>query len=273
MSRIKRTLYILLLLGAIPIVSASETSKIWQMEPSGRMWVQVYVPHSADYYTDLGAEILAQVHSPDKLSFFLFLQFLTASGYATMPRIPRLHIDVISQYFQQGLGVRYNSNVPVHLFLHRDCHHTIDTYDIEPESWTTLVFGLGTLPFYSSSPLLSPRRANHLFFRYFLGGGPVLKGTPVIPFDFNNPVTSEGFARALLGWPRWKHANLDLLLDSGLQTTWTETKWHGHIATEVGFTLHAGRSGWRFYTGYRWRDTRWLRPIDQRSYWGLSFVF
>ncbi len=269
----KSAFYIMLILVWASVVPAAEASNTWRMEPSGRMWVQVYVPHSADYYTDLGAEILAQVHSPDKFSFFLFLQFLTASGYATMPRIPRLHIDVLSQYFQQGLGVRYNSNVPVHLFLHRDCHHTIDTYDIEPESWTTLVFGLGTLPFYSSSPVLSPRGARRLSFRYFLGGGPVLKGTPVVPFDFNNPVTSESFARALIVWPRWKHASSDFVFLSGLQTTWNDAKWRHYIATEIGFTLHSGKSGWRFYFGRRWRDTRWLRPIDRRNYWGLSFVF
>ena len=273
MNHTKSVLYVILWLAITAALSAAEATNTWRMEPSGRMWGQAYVPHSADYYTDLGAEILAQIHSPDKLSFFIFLQFLTASGYATMPRIPRLHIDVLSQYFQQGLGVHYNSKTPVYLFLHRDCHHTIDTYDIEPESWTTLVFGIGTLPFYSSSPLLPLRRARHVFFRYFLGGGPVLKGTPVIPFDFNNPITSESFARALLVWPRWKHASFDLLLDNGLQTTWTETKWRYYIVTEIGLTLHSGKGGWRFYLGRRWRDTRWLRPIDKRNYWGLSFVF
>ncbi|MBU1706624.1 hypothetical protein KKB28_01760 [bacterium] len=269
----KFAIFLMVLLVIASSTFAAEASSTWQIEPAGRAWLQLYAPHSEEYYADLAAEILAQVHSPNQLSFFIFVQFLTASGYATTPRIPHLHTDVLSQFFQQGLGIRYNSRIPAYLFLHRDCHHRVDIYDVEPESWTTLIFGLGTMHFYSSSPLLSHSKTRHLCFRYFVGGGPVLKDTPVVPFDFNNPVTSESFARALVVWPRWKHASLDLFLDSGLQTTWTETKWRGHLATELGFTLHSGKSGWRFYWGYRWRDTRWLRPIDQRSYWGVSFVF
>lgn len=259
------------LVSCAATTQAADTSKVWRTEPSGRMWAKMYVPHSPEYYTDLGAEILAQVHSPRRLSFFLFLQFRVGSGYVPDPQ--GQHIDPNYQYYKQGLGLSYNARVPLHLFLHRDCNHMIDIADNRAEYWTTLVLGIGTLPFYSSSPFLPLRKSRHLLFRYFLGGGPVLKDTPVVIFDFNNPVTSESFANALLVWPRWRHASLDLLLESGLQTTRPGTKWHGHIATELGFTLHAWEGGWRFFVGRRWRDTRWLRPIDQRSYWGLSFVF
>jgi len=267
----KSAFYILLILGWTSAVSATEASRIWRMEPSGRMWGHAYFPHSDEYFTDLGVEILAQVQSPHRLSFYLFLQFHTGSRYVSAPKSQ--HIDPNYQYYQQGLGLSYNAAVPLHIFLHRDCNHMIDIADNRAEYWTTLVFGIGTLSPYNRSVFIHPQGTQKLIFRYFLGGGPVLKGTPVVIFDFNNPVTSESFGKALFIWPRWKHASLDLLLDSGLQTTWTETKWHGHIATELGFTLHAGKGGWRFYTGYRWRDTRWLRPIDQCSYCGLSFVF
>jgi hypothetical protein len=271
MVRVKRALCIIMLVACAATTQAAGTSRAWRMEPSGRMWAKMYVPHSPEYYTDLGAEILAQVHSPRRLSFLLFLQFRVNSGYVPDPQ--GQHIDPNYQYYTQGLGLSYNARVPLHIFLHRDCNHMIDIADNRSEYWTALVFGVGTLPFYSSSPFLPLRKSRHLLFRYFLGGGPVLKDTPVVIFDFNNPVTSESFANALLTWPRWRHASLDLLFESGLQTTRPGTKWHGHIATELGFTLHAGRGGWRFFVGRRWRDTRWLRPIDQRSYWGLSFVF
>ncbi len=251
---------------------AHPAGKTWSIEPSGRMWAQVYMPHSRDYYADLGAEILGQVDSPKRVSFFLFLHFRSGSGWAPNPQ--GQHFDPNFQYYQQGLGLSYEARVPLHLFLHRDCNHMIDMADNRAEYWTTLVFGVGTLPFYSSSPFIRKQTLRHgLQFRYFLGGGPVLKDTPIVIFDFNNPVTSESFARALLVWPRWQHASLDLHFHSGVQTTWNEPKWHGHIATELGLTVHAGGGGWRFYVGRRWRDTRWLRPIDQRSYWGLSFLF
>ena len=262
----------LAMLVACTCITPVAMGAAWHMEPSGRMWGQVYFPHSADYYTDLGAEVLAQVHSPRRLSFYLFIHLRSGAGYTPTPR-GETGIDPNYQYYQQGLGLSYAAPVPLHLFLHRDCNHMLDTYDNRAEFWTALIFGIGTWPFYSSSPFLPPHGARRVMFLYFLGGGPVLKDTPIVIFDSNNPVTSESFGRALLVWPRWRHASLDLLVNSGMQTTWTDTKWHGHIATELGFTLHARGGGWRFYVGRRWRDTRWLRPIDRRNFWGISFLF
>jgi hypothetical protein len=260
-------------LGAVLIGgNAQAETRTWAFDPHGRMWCEFYQPHDDSAFMDFGGEILASLCAPSKLDFFVYLNLRSQAGYhySGGENAPRTPVDMLHQSWQQALGVSVTRRVPVHFFLLRDCNHQLDKGGFEPVVWTDVVLGVGTLPPFRKSDLDTTGRAA---WRWFAGGGPAIRTGQRSAWTINSHVTAEGWLRAWAVQPLWSWGNADGYCEIGLQDAVRRPRLRHYAKTEAGLALHAGKAGWRFFGGQRWRDTRELWPIDQRTYFGLEFIF
>ena len=256
-------------------ISGGETpaaARAWAFDPHGRTWCEFYQPHDDSTFLDFGGDIIACLRAPSSLDLFVYVNFRSQAGhhYSGGENAPRTPVDMIHQSWQQALGVSFVRRVPVHLFLLRDCNHQLDKGGFDPVVWTDVVLGVGTLaPFRKTDFETDGRTA----WRWFAGGGPAVRTGKNSTWTINSGVTAEGWLRLWAVKPLWSWGNADGYCELGLQDSIRRPRLRHYAKTEAGLTLHARGGGWRFYGGQRWRDTRELWPIDQRTYFGLEFLF
>lgn len=249
-------------------------SRTWAIEPHGRAWSEIYSPHDPKVFWDFGLDLTIWYQNPSRFEPFMYLQMRTSAGYSysATEGEPRTPMDLLHQIWQQGLGVSWQSGIPVYLFAYRDCNHQLDKSGFDPVLVTTFMLAAGTLPpfrrdFHHFALAVSP-----FGFRWFIGAGPSPSTAKHSIWRTNSEITGEGWIRALTTYRAWPHGLLDANAELFVQTSDLEPNLRHVLRNEVGLTVHAGTGGWRFYIGRRWRDTRELWPVDQRTYWGLEYT-
>jgi len=273
---LRGSIYISVCLFAVARIYAQDTteSRVWAIEPHGRAWSEFYSPHDPEVFWDFGLDLTVWYQNPSRFEPFMYLQMRTSAGYSyseTEGR-PRTPTDLLHQIWQQGLGVAWQSRIPVYLFAYRDCNHQLDKSGFDPVLATTVVLAAGTLPpfrqdFHHFTPSVSS-----LGFRWFIGAGPSPNSAQNSIWRTNSSITGEGWIRALATYRAWPHGLIDAYSELFVQTSDLEPDLRHVLRNEFGLTLHSGTGGWRFYIGRRWRDTRELWPVDQRTYWGLAYT-
>jgi hypothetical protein len=196
-------------------------------------------------------------------------------NYSTVEEGPRTPIDMLHQGWQQGLGVAWRSSVPIYLLVYRDCNHQLDknTNGFKPVLATTVLLAAGALaPFRKDFVHFVP--GNSRFgYAWLVAAGPAPDGGNRSVWHDNSAITGEAWVRALGTFRAWRHGTLDAYGEVIAETSDLAPRVRQLVRNEFGLTLHAGSGGWRFYLGRRWRDTRELWPVDQRTYFGFEYLY
>jgi len=106
-----------------------------------------------------------------------------------------------------------------------------------------------------------------------VAAGPAPDGGDRSVWHDNSAMAGEVWVRALGTYRAWPHGTLDAYGELIGENSDRSPRVRHVARNEFGLTLHAGSGGWRFYLGRRWRDTRELWPVDQRTYFGFEYLY
>ena len=284
---IGRTLsFVLALAIALPLQGAVT----FPNAPSGEAWALRYAPKSSDYFWDYGARLAIDMVQWDHAGLFSSLLFRSTAGYDATQEVT--YFDPIYLFYHQAIGVSYRRwGIFSFASIHRDCLHDIDRGSSKSEYWTTVRFGLGNFNPYMETAwrgIMVPksrypavRLVNQVFegdqtlqtrFLYSVWAGPTVGSEASLILDENNSYLGEaammvGLVVEYRGWV-------------GNVKGFTRVQWSEELDSphhEIDVKLELGRKSvfgdWRLVFGRRFRDTRPIRPADQKSYWGVRYMF
>jgi hypothetical protein len=265
--------YILGILGlAFPVLGAVT----FPLTPSGEVWAVRFAPKTSDYYWDYGARLNIDLIQIGDFGGFGSLLYRSTAGYSATQTVT--HFDPIYAFYHQAIGVEIRHwGAMGFVAVHRDCLHDIDRESNVSEFWTTVRIGLGNCNPYRESIWRGNSKgvqlnAPTLQFLYCGWGGPTL--SPELLGILKEHNSYKGEIAAMLG-------------AVGIYRGWVATmqgfarmQWSNLASSphhEINMRLELGRYGaagsWRLIYGRLFRDTRPIRPADQKVYWGIRFVF
>lgn len=272
-------------IGIFALIVAMETAAVgsaqdlpqnsWGLHPHGRAWSEFYAPHDPEAFWDIGLDLLVRFQTPYRFEPFLQFRMRSSAGYnySTRDEGPPTPIDLQHQNWQQTVGIKFECVVPAYVFVLRDCNHQLDKGGFDPVLATTLMVGAGSLPPFRRDFHHFADDSARVYATWLIAAGPALGSANESIWNSQNATTAEGWLRALATYRVWDHGTLDVYGDLLAQASSDAPKWRHTVRNEVGLTLHSGTGGWRFYFGRQWRDTRALWPVDQRTFWGLKYVY
>lgn len=284
---IGRMLLLLLALGMMLPLHGAVT---FPSAPSGEAWAVRYAPKSSDYFWDYGARLAIDIVRWDRTGLFGSLLFRSTAGYDDTQEVT--YFDPIYLFYHQAVGVSYQRlGVFSFVSIHRDCLHDIDRQSTLSEFWTTVRIGLGNFNPYMETAwrradisevrdpvvqLVSQIIEDDQTFKtkvlYCAWAGPTVGSEAALILDENNSYLGEIAATAglVMEYRGWVGGVKGF---SRLQ--WSEEPDSPHheidVKMELGRTTAFG--DWRLVFGHRFRDTRPIRPADQKSYWGFRYLF
>jgi hypothetical protein len=280
----------LLLLLALAFALPVHGAATFPSAPSGEAWAVRYAPKSSDYFWDYGARLAIDIVQWDRTGLFGSLLFRSTAGYDDTQDVT--YFDPIYLFYHQAIGVSYRRwGIFGFASIHRDCLHDIDRQSTLSEFWTTVRFGMGNFnPYmetawrgieYTGTRYPGIDLVNQIFggdqtFRtkvlYCAWAGPTIGSEAALILDENNSYLGEaavmaGLVMEYLGWI----GNVK----GFSRVQWSEEPDSPHH--EIDLKLEVGRKStfgdFRLVFGHRFRDTRPIRPADQKSYWGFRYLF
>jgi len=262
-----RTLSILALCGMVfPALGAVH----FPLTPSVDAWVYRYVPKSFDYYWDYGVRLHIDLIQVGDLGGFGSLLYRSTAGYDATQTVT--HFNPIYAFYHQAIGIEYRHwGATAFVSVHRDCLHDIDRESHLSEFWTTVRFGLGNCNPYRES-IWRGTKTSQVRFLYCGWGGPTLSPNVMAILKENNSYKGEiaGMLGAVGTYRGWVST-----IQGFARLQWSELPSSPHH--EINIRLELGREGStgsiRLVYSRLFRDTRPIRPADQKGYWGFRFVF
>jgi len=248
------------------------------LTPSVDAWVYRYVPKSFDYYWDYGVRLHIDLIQIGDLGGFGSLLYRSTAGYDAMQTVT--HFDPIYAFYHQAIGIEYRHwGATGFVAVHRDCLHDIDRESHLSEFWTTVRFGLGNCNPYRESIWRGSGYQKQgrdearpsIYFLYCGWGGPTLSPNLMATLKENNSYKGEiagmlGMVGTYQGWVS--------TIQGFARLQWSDLPLSPHH--EINMRLELGREGSvgsiRLVYSRLFRDTRPIRPADQKGYWGFRFV-
>ena len=258
--------------------------------PSGEAWAFRFAPKSADYYWDYGARLHIDLIEWDDIRVFGSLLYRSTAGYDATQEVT--HFDPIYAFYHQVVGMEYRRWGAIgFISIHRDCLHDIDRKSHLSEFWTTVRLGAGNYnPYRESTWRMNPRMrhpnaweqtAQDIFeeipkvkvrFLYCGWAGPTL-GPELLPILHENN-SYDGEVAVMLGCVGSYGKTVCTVRGLG-RIQWSQEPDSPHH--EIDVRIEIGRvspyGSLRLVYGRRFRDTRPIRPADQKAYWGVRYMF
>lgn len=270
---------VILVLVGICALSLFHPSSAELAEPyysiDGKMWITGHSPAADTAFLNTGVSIAFYLITHKRFDVFGSYQLHSDAGYLSKEYRygPGGAVDFIHQNWEQGLGIRYNSAIPIYFSFHRKCTHLLDDRGLSAPIWTTFPLGFGTLgPFQNhTTASVSKKRANH---RWYVGAGPAVRSGDWTLWQNNSKVLGEGWLKfSVTEQLPQKTLQVDFYSEVYAQRTLSKPQYRYRVKTEGGVS-HVLKGGeWRLYFGKLWKEDTFQWPKGRKFYYGLEFMF